>query len=146
MRLACGGIPRVGGNKTMYQIAVVVTAITHFAFICYVVLGGFIALRWRRTLWLHIAAVLWGAASVVGHVGCPLTGLERWARQHAGMAPLPPTGFIDHYITGVLYPVSWANAVQAAVFAVIVASWALCAWHGRHVPARARRKAPDHAQ
>ncbi|EUA44505.1 hypothetical protein I552_4278 [Mycobacterium xenopi 3993] len=35
------------------------TAITHVAFICYVVVGGFIALRWRRTLWLHIAAVLW---------------------------------------------------------------------------------------
>ncbi|EID13216.1 hypothetical protein MXEN_11585 [Mycobacterium xenopi RIVM700367] len=127
----------------MYQIAVVLTAITHVAFICYVVVGGFIALRWRRTLWLHIAAVLWGAASVVGHVGCPLTGLERWARRHAGMPPLPPKGFIAHYITGVLYPVSWANVVQLAAFAVIVASWALYAWHGRHVPVRAHRGASD---
>jgi hypothetical protein len=129
----------------MYQVVVVLTAITHFAFICYVVVGGFIALRWRRTLWLHVAAVLWGVASVVGHVGCPLTGLERWARHHAAMPPLPPQGFIAHYITGVLYPVSWANAVQLAVFAVIVVSWTLWAWSGWRVAVPADRAAPDGA-
>jgi hypothetical protein len=118
----------------MYQLLVVLTVIAHCAFICYVIVGGFLALRWRRTLWLHVAAVLWGTASVVGHVGCPLTGLERWARHNGGMPPLPSKGFIAHYITGVLYPVSWAMAVQVAAFALVVVSWALYAWSGRQVP------------
>jgi len=41
------------------------------------------------------------------------------------MAPLPPDGFIAHYITGVLYPASWANAVPAVVFGLVAASWVL---------------------
>jgi hypothetical protein len=118
----------------MYQLLVVLTVIMHCAFICYVVVGGFLALRRRRTLWLHIGAVRWGTASVVGHVGCPLTGLERWARHNAAMSPLPSKGFIAHYITGVLYPASWAGAIQVAVFALVVVSWALYRWSGRQLP------------
>ena len=116
----------------MHQPLVVLTVIAHCAFICYVVVGGFLALHWRRTLWLHVAAVLWVTSSVVGHVGCPLTGLERWARHNGGMAPLPPKGFIAHYITGVLYPASWAGSVPVAVFALVAVSWALFVWRGRH--------------
>jgi hypothetical protein len=90
----------------MYQIVVALTVFAHFVFIGYVVVGGFLALRWRRTIWLHVVAVCWGMASVVGHVGCPFSGLERWARSRTGMPPLASNKFIAHYITGVLYPAS----------------------------------------
>lgn len=120
----------------MYQALVAFTVMLHFAFIGYVIAGGFLALRWRRTIWLHVLAVLWGLASVAGHVGCPLTGVERWARNQVRMPGLPSEGFIAHYITGVLYPAKWAGAVQIAVFVVVVASWTLYiwlyAWRRRH--------------
>jgi hypothetical protein len=48
------------------------------------------------------------------------------------MAPLPPQGFIAHYITGVLYPASWADAVPVVLFALVAASWAVYVWRGRH--------------
>jgi Protein of Unknown function (DUF2784) len=76
--------------------------------------------------------VLWGMALTAEHLDCPLTGLERWGRAKAGMAPLPPEGFIAHYITGVLYPASWAGSVPVAVFAVVAVSWVLYVWRGRH--------------
>ena len=41
------------------------------------------------------------------------------------MAPLPPDGFIAHYITGVIYPVGWMVGVQLVSFAVVALSWAL---------------------
>jgi hypothetical protein len=74
-------------------------AAAHFAFLIYLPVGGFLALRWRRTIWLHSAAVAWAAGSVLLRVSCPLTGIERLAREHAGMAALGPAGFIDHYIS-----------------------------------------------
>jgi hypothetical protein len=109
----------------MYQPVVALVVVFHFAFIGYVVIGGFLALRWRRAIWLHIAAVIWGIAIATKRVDCPLTWLERWARARAGMAPLPPDGFIAHYITGVIYPVGWGLGVQLVSFAVVALSWAL---------------------
>lgn len=39
----------------MYETVVVSTVVMHFAFIAYVLAGGFLALRWRRTMWLRRA-------------------------------------------------------------------------------------------
>ena len=119
-------------SANLYQIVVALTVIAHFLFIGYVVAGGFLALRWRRTIRLHLAAVVWGVASVAGHVGCPFTGLERWARDRAGMPPLASNGFIAHYITGVFYPAGWMTAVHVVIAAVIAASWTVYVWRGRH--------------
>ncbi len=88
----------------VYAVLVVLTAAAHFTFVAYMVLGGFLAVRWPRTIWVHIPVVIWGIAIELINFVCPLTGLERWARPKAGMAPLDPDGFIDHYLTGVAYP------------------------------------------
>jgi hypothetical protein len=115
----------------MYHLVVVAVIVVHFAFLGYLIVGGFIALRWRRTIWLHVPTVLWGIAITVGRLDCPLTWLERWGRQKAGMPPLPQEGFIAHYVIGVLYPASWAGSAPIAVFALVAVSWALYAWRGR---------------
>jgi hypothetical protein len=117
-----------GKALAMYHVVVAVTVLVHFGFLCYVIVGGLLALRWRRTIWLHAPAVVWGIAITVGHFNCPLTWLERWGRAKAGMAPLPPEGFIAHYVIGVLYPASWAGAVPIVIFALVLISWALYAW------------------
>ncbi|OBG41039.1 hypothetical protein A5672_13050 [Mycobacterium alsense] len=109
----------------MYTLAVGLIVALHFAFIAYVVAGGFLALRWRRTMWLHVPAVFWGAAIATNLTDCPLTWAERWARHHAGLPPLPPGGFIAHYVTGTLYPAGWLVGVQLAGFALVAVSWAL---------------------
>lgn len=109
----------------MYQSVVGLVVVLHFAFIGYVVIGGFLALRWPRTIWAHIAVVIWGIAIAAQLVDCPLTWLERWARAGAGMAPLPPGGFIAHYVSGVIYPAGWVVGIQLVSFAVVALSWAL---------------------
>lgn len=114
--------------NSFYIIVVAVVVVAHFAFIGYLVVGGFVALRWPRTIFLHILAVVWGVGILSLHLQCPLTDLERWARARAGIAPLPSDGFIAHYITGVLYPADAVGVVEAVVFTVVIVSWALLAY------------------
>ena len=75
----------------------------HFAFVAFVVLGGLLALRWPRVIWLHIPAVIWGA--VIEFTGwiCPLTPLENRLRRASGETGYQGD-FIAHYILPVLYP------------------------------------------
>ncbi|MCV7313981.1 DUF2784 domain-containing protein [Mycolicibacillus parakoreensis] len=115
----------------MYPIVVAATVVAHLAFLAYLVVGGFVALRFRRSIGVHVVTVIWGIAITAWPLDCPLTGLERWARDRGAMAPLPPDGFVAHYVTGVLYPAGWVNAVQIAVFAVVAASWLVYGVQGR---------------
>lgn len=120
----------------VYTTVVAVTAAVHFAFVGYGVSGGFLALRWPRTIWLHVPVVIWCVAIEVVDFICPLTELERWGRGRAGMAPLPPSGFIDHYITGVWYPERDESLVLGLVLVLVVSSWIL---FGRRARASTRR-------
>ncbi|MCV7149883.1 DUF2784 domain-containing protein [Mycolicibacterium pyrenivorans] len=106
-----------------FTIVVVFAVAMHFAFIVYLVLGGFLAWRWPATIGLHIAVVVWGAVGLALGLPCPLTDLERVARAGAGMGPLPPEGFIEHYVTGVWYPSDLGGLVQTLVFVAVLGSW-----------------------
>ena len=117
-----------------FASVVVLTVAVHFAFIGYLVIGGFLAWRWPVTIALHGVVVLWGVAGLLLGLPCPLTDLERFARTGAGMAPLPPQGFIEHYITGVWYPERFSTAVQVLVLAVVLASWVGFSIRGRKRP------------
>ena len=108
--------------KDLWVIAVGGVVAVHFAFLAYLIVGGFLAVRWRWTIWLHVPVVVWGVGIVTLRYDCPLTWLEQEARHRAGIAPLSE-GFIDHYITGVLYPANYVLLVEAVVFAIVVASW-----------------------
>ncbi|MGE0651131.1 MAG: DUF2784 family protein, partial [Alphaproteobacteria bacterium] len=44
----------------IYGLLADVIVVLHLAFIVFVVLGGFLVLRWPRLAWLHVPTVLWG--------------------------------------------------------------------------------------
>lgn len=129
----------------MYQLAVVLVVALHLTFLGYLAVGGFLALHFPHTFWLHLPTVAWGVAIGAEHLDCPLTWLERRARARAGWAPLPPDGFIAHYLTGVVYPASAANLVKVAVLVTVLVSWGCC---GRDTLRRrrygGRHAGPDH--
>jgi len=95
----------------IYRLSADLVLIIHLAFVLWVVLGGLLVLRWPRLMWVHVPAVLWGAAiEFIGFV-CPLTPLEGWLREQGGEVPYKGD-FIAHYITAVLYPEGLTRGLQ----------------------------------
>jgi len=95
----------------LYGVLADVVVTVHFAFVLFVIVGGFIVLRWKRWAWLHVPAVLW--AVLIAFTGwiCPLTPLENWLRVQGG-AVAYPSSFIEHYIVPVLYPARLTRQLQ----------------------------------
>ena len=94
--------------------------VVHLAFVLFVVLGGLLALRWRRVAWVHVPVALYGSTiEFLGFV-CPLTPLEVWLRRRGGEAGYEG-GFIEHYIVAVLYPSGLTREIQLVLgMAVLV--------------------------
>jgi hypothetical protein len=116
----------------LYSAVVGATVGAHFAYLLYLPSGGFLALRWPRSILLHIPAVIWGAGVVALGFPCPLTRLEQWARSRAGMNPLPASGFVDRYIAGVCYPANRTGIAQLLAFVAAGVSWVVfCSSHQR---------------
>ena len=106
-----------------YRLLADLTMLVHFTFLAFVVFGGFLAWNWPRVIWSHLLTAAWGFATILFSIRCPLTDVEDWARTRAGEAKLTGTGFIDHYIEGVLYPQEYTRLIQAAAAVVVLGSW-----------------------
>lgn len=116
----------------MYRIIGEAAMVAHFLFLLFMALGGFLAWRWPRLIWPHLGVVAWGIMSVITGVECPLTVVEDWGRVNAGLEGLPPSGFIDHYIEGVIYPEEYTNLARLGVAVLVVFSWVGYLWRRRH--------------
>lgn len=83
----------------------------HGAFVLFVVLGGFIVLRWPWVAWLHVPAAVWGSLIEFAGWVCPLTPLENFFRARAGEAGYSG-GFIEHYVLHAIYPTGLTPQIQ----------------------------------
>ena len=86
----------------------------HLGFILFVIGGGFLALRWRRLVWLHLPCAVWGALIEFAGWICPLTPLENRLRIAAGGSAYE-SGFIDNYIMPLIYPIGLDRGMQIAL-------------------------------
>jgi len=103
----------------IFNLAADLIVLAHLGFVVFVMGGGLLALRWRRLAYLHIPAALWGAWIEFAGWICPLTPLENHLRRLAGEAGYAG-GFIEHYVTRVLYPAGLTTTVQVALGAAVV--------------------------
>ncbi len=103
----------------MMALLVDVVLLAHAAFALFTVLGGFLALRWRRLIWLHLPCMLWGCAIEFGGWICPLTPLENHLRAAAGEATYSGD-FIAHYVSTLLYPVGLTRVTQIVLGTALI--------------------------
>ncbi len=101
-------------------VAAVLVAIVHMAFLAYLVLGGFLALRRFALLWPSLGATAWSIWITLADRDCPLTTLEKWLLVQGGRTPYEGS-YISHYLHDVLYPaqyeiVAWLLATGIALF------------------------------
>jgi Protein of Unknown function (DUF2784) len=106
----------------VYWVLADAVMLAHFGFLGFVALGGFVAWRYRWVLVLHLVAVAWGMLSVTVGLECPLTAGENALRRLGDEEGLP-RGFIDTYVTGVVYPRQYLPVAQFLVAALVVVSW-----------------------
>ena len=124
----------------MYHSIADLLVVFHFAFIVFVVLGGFLVLKWRRIAILHIPCVMWGALIELKGWICPLTPIENHFREAAGAAGYTG-GFIDHYVMPLVYPEGLTREMQIA-FGIVVISVNLFVY-GLVLVNRSKRKDTD---
>lgn len=105
-----------------YAILASAVVVIHFGFVVFLAAGGFIA--WRRPLVLvaHVPSVAWALGIVAVGYACPLTALENDLRARAG-THVYEGGFIDRYLTGVLYPTRYEHLLQILLAIGIVAAY-----------------------
>jgi hypothetical protein len=87
--------------------------------VLFVVFGGLLVLRWPRLAWVHLPAAVWGALIEFAGWVCPLTPLENALRRQAGEATYTG-GFIERYITPILYPDGLTRGAQVALGTLVV--------------------------
>jgi hypothetical protein len=103
-----------------YRLLADVLVGIHFLFVAFVVLGGFLAWRWRRVAWVHVPAAVWGALIELAGWICPLTPLENALRARAGDAGYAG-GFIEHYLIPIVYPAGLTRGTQIVLGAAAIA-------------------------
>lgn len=95
----------------LYRLLADGVLVLHLAFIVFVVLGGFLVLRWPKLVWLHAPAAVWGVLIEFMGWPCPLTPLEKHLRRLGGEAGYEG-GFIEHYVTSFIYPSGLSREIQ----------------------------------
>jgi hypothetical protein len=109
------------------------TMVVHFAALLYIGLGGFLAWRWPRSIFVHIFFAAWGVAvNAIPGLPCPLTTLEDNFREQQGLGSLPG-GFNEYYIYGDLIPRDLLPAVAVGAVVVLIVSYvgAFVLWRRR---------------
>jgi hypothetical protein len=119
----------------VFRIAADAVVVVHVGFIVFVAVGGLLAWRWSRLLWLHVPSVAWAVAIVSVGFLCPLTPLERHLRR-LGDEQGYQGGFVDRYIEDVIYPGRFTWLARTLVAVLILVGWAGLA-------VRRRRRGPQ---
>ena len=92
----------------------------HATFLLFVVLGGLLVLWKPRIAWVHIPCAMWGAWVELAGWICPLTPLEVDLRIRAGEVGYGG-GFIERYVTAVLYPQGLTREIQIGLGIAVIA-------------------------
>lgn len=110
------------------RIAADLVLILHLGFIVFVVLGGFLIVRFRWVVLVHVPAAAWGTfVELTGRI-CPLTTWENALRRSAGESGYADS-FIEHYIVPVIYPSGLTRDIQFGIAgAVVIANIVIYGW------------------
>src|SRR2546427_258041 len=87
----------------VYRVLADCVVLVHAAFVAFVVLGGFLAWRWRAVVLLHVPCALWGIAIEYGGWVCPPTPPQNLLGGRAGVEG-HRRGVVRHYRITALYP------------------------------------------
>jgi hypothetical protein len=104
----------------IYRALADLIVLAHLAFVLFVVLGGLLALQYRRAAWVHLPAAAWGAWIELSGGICPLTPLENHLRVLGGRTEYVE-GFVERYVFWILYPEGLTYRTQIVLGVAVIA-------------------------
>lgn len=96
--------------------------VVHAALLLFFLIGGFLAWRWPRLIWAHLAIVVWNVVIVLVDFGCPVTATEKYFRRLGGES-VYSAGYIHHYLEGHLWPEGATPVVEKIGFILVLISY-----------------------
>lgn len=113
-------------------VAASVVMVVHLAFLAYLVVGGFLALRRFAFIWPSLAATAWSVWITLADRDCPLTTLEKFLLEAGGRTPYEGS-FIAYYLNDVLYPAQYETLAWLLATATALTSYGLALGRRRAV-------------
>jgi hypothetical protein len=107
----------------LYSLMANWVVVVHLAFIVFVGAGSLLAWRCPWLVWLHAPCLIWAVASITIGLPCPLTSLEKLLYRMADEEAYA-SGFVDHYVEGVVYPESLTPLLRAMGFLLVIVGYA----------------------
>ena len=120
----------------IYRILLESLIAAHFAFILFIVFGALLALARQRMIFLHLPALIYGLASELLNIKCPIEPLESWLRDLSFESGFG-VGILEPYLIGLIYPPAWNQsfgnlmAVLLLGFNLLVYSFVFLRWRHR---------------
>jgi len=105
--------------KMLFALGADILLLVHLGFIVFVILGGFMLLKWRWVIFMHLPALIWAVLLEFQGWLCPLTPVEQTLRQMAGQQGYAGS-FIQHYILPVIYPAVLEENIQFMLGALLI--------------------------
>ncbi|POY39307.1 DUF2784 domain-containing protein [Solitalea longa] len=107
-------------DKGIYLLLTQVTVIIHFAFILFVVAGGFFAHKNRWIKVIHMVSVAWAIFAELSYgVVCPLTAIENYFGYHAGLSTYQED-FITRHLIPIIYQENLSPFIQYILVGIVI--------------------------
>jgi Protein of Unknown function (DUF2784) len=109
----------------IYRFLADVVTVLHGALLLFFVVGGFLAWKWRKLMWVVAGIALWNLTIVLLDFGCPVTATEKFFQRQGGEEPYQG-GYIHHYLEGHLWPegqTPWAERIGFALLLIAIVGY-----------------------
>ncbi|MDT8910618.1 DUF2784 domain-containing protein [Amycolatopsis sp. PS_44_ISF1] len=124
----------------MAHVLADLTVAVHVLALLFIGLGGFLAWRWPKIVFVHVFFAIWGVLVNVTPLPCPLTAAENFFRGQEGLGDLPG-GFNAYYLYDTVIPRALLPMVVVVALALLIFSYvgAYHRWRHRHEDPAAHR-------
>jgi hypothetical protein len=103
-----------------YRALAELTVVVHFAFLLFVIGGGWLVGRWPWIAAPHLLAAAWGVyVEAMPGIICPLTPLENRFAALAGQEGYTGS-FVEHYLVPIIYPEGLTRTAQWTLAALVL--------------------------